>query len=112
MERIKKNARVEKKSEEIDFPREEVDDKMLNLQVHYPAPIVTFSLDYFILPKYWKYRRTKHPSRGYAWRKEPRIHSTRKLREQIWQPLTGDSIRRLYFRSINSVLLKAVFKFG
>ena len=44
-------------------------------RVHYTAPVVTFSLDYFIFPNYLKYRRTKHLSRGRAWRKEPKIHS-------------------------------------
>ncbi len=48
-------------------------------------------------PKYLKYRRTKHLSRGRAWRKEPKIHSTSKLREQIMknEELKGDLLNRL-----------------
>ncbi len=66
-------------------------------RVHYTAPVVTFSLDYFIFPKYLKYRRTKHLSRGRAWRKEPKIHSTSKLREQIMknEELKEDLLNRL-----------------
>ncbi len=66
-------------------------------RVHYTAPVVTFSLDYFIFPKYLKYRRTKHLSRGRAWRKEPKIHSTSKLRDQIMknEELKEDLLNRL-----------------
>ncbi len=66
-------------------------------RVHYTAPVVTFSLDYFIFPNYLKYRRTKHLSRGRAWRKEPKIHSTSKLREQIMknEELKEDLLKRL-----------------
>ncbi len=66
-------------------------------RVHYTAPVVTFSLDYFIFPTYLKYRRTKHLSRGRAWRKEPKIHSTSKLREQIMknEELKEDLLNRL-----------------
>ena len=66
-------------------------------RVHYTAPVVTFSLDYFIFPNYLKYRRTKHLSRGRAWRKEPKIHSTSKLRDQIMknEELKEDLLNRL-----------------
>ena len=66
-------------------------------RVHYTAPVVTFSLDYFIFPNYLKYRRTKHLSRGRAWRKEPKIHSTSKLRDQIMknEELKEDLLKRL-----------------
>ena len=66
-------------------------------RVHYIAPVVTFSLDYFIFPKYLRYRRTKHLSRGHAWRKEPKIHSTSKLRDKIMknEELKEDLLKRL-----------------
>ncbi len=48
-------------------------------------------------PNYLKYRRTKHLSRGRAWRKEPKIHSTSKLRDQIMknEELKEDLLKRL-----------------